>query len=237
MIQQLSSAKPIAVLIDAENAQLSALPRVLARCEELGCVALKRAYGDFTLDSLKDWPKAASDLSIHPIQQFRIVAGKSISDCALIIDAMDLLHSERYGAFCIVSSDSDFTPLVTRIREAGLSVFGFGEPKTPKAFIAACTTFVDTKTPSAGAGAKAAKQTVKPKKQPASRAILDRVAKVIIDAGGKTEKMSMVSLGQQLKRGYPEFDLKNYPHASLSKFLAAYPSHFEMVDGGFVTLK
>lgn len=145
MAGQMSSTKPIAVLIDAENVQLTALPHVLDKCKEFGVVALRRAYGDFTLKNLANWPEIMSRLAIQPVQQFRIIDGKSLSDSALIIDAMDLLHSGRYGAFCIVSSDSDFTRLAMRIREDGIAVYGFGEKKTHKDFESACDRFIDPK--------------------------------------------------------------------------------------------
>lgn len=228
MNEQLSSTKPIAVLIDAENAQLSVLPDVLANCEKLGRVAVKRAYGDFTLANLKDWPKVATELSIHPMQQFRIINGKSVSDSALIIDAMDLLHSERYSAFCIVSSDSDFTRLATRMREDGLLVYGFGERKTSDGFVAACNKFYDTKKLSEQAGSKVAKKTPASSRIEPSKEVLDHLAQVIEAAGGKKQEVLLTVLGQRLRKEFSDFSWKHYRCAGLGKFLSSFPEKFEV---------
>jgi DNA invertase Pin-like site-specific DNA recombinase len=161
---------------------------------------------------------------------------------------MDLLHSRCFGGFCLVTSDADFMPLAHRIQQDGIPVYNCGEVEKTKTSSKAYTAFISIESLLPRASKtnisaktqpklkKAAKALTVKKPKP-TKAVLARVVKIITDAGGKTEKVSMVSLGQQLKKGYPEFDLKNYPHASLSKFLAAYPSHFEMADGGFVTLK
>jgi uncharacterized LabA/DUF88 family protein len=230
MTTQLPLAKPIAVLIDAENVQLSILSEVLAKCAELGQVVLKRAYGDFTLPNLKDWPKVASELSIHPIQQFRIINGKSASDSALIIDAMDLLHGARYGAFCIVSSDSDFTRLATRIREGGLSVYGFGEGKTHQAFVSACNGFFDTQKLSAKANVEAAKQDSGPSKAIPSKEVLDHISSIIEAAGGKEQKVLLTNFGQQVKKEFPQFKLKEYGYRQWKIFLPAFSERFEFSE-------
>ena len=134
----------LAVLIDAENAQLAILPELLAEIAKLGLAIVKRVYGDFTTPALASWHEPLLAHSIQPIQQFRNTVHKNASDSALIIDAMDLLHSRRFDGVCIVSSDSDFTRLASRLREEGLLVYGFGEHKTPTSFIAACDKFTYT---------------------------------------------------------------------------------------------
>ena len=134
----------LAVLIDAENAQLTILPELLAEIAKMGTASVKRIYGDFTTPALAGWRDQLLAHSIQPIQQYRNTVHKNASDSALIIDAMDLLHSKKFDGFCIVSSDSDFTRLASRIREEGILAYGFGEQKTPKSFIAACDKFIYT---------------------------------------------------------------------------------------------
>ncbi len=134
----------LAVLIDADNAQASVIRELLAEVSRYGTATIKRAYGDWTSSNLKSWKEVLHALAIQPIQQFSYTTGKNATDSALIIDAMDVLHSGSVDGFCLVSSDSDFTRLATRIREAGLVVYGFGERKTPEPFVAACDKFVYT---------------------------------------------------------------------------------------------
>src|SRR5215472_8788138 len=134
----------LAVLIDADNASPAVIGDILAEVSKLGIATVKRVYGDFTSSNLNSWRAVLADHAIQPIQQFRNTVGKNASDSALIIDAMDLLHTRELGGFCLVSSDSDFTRLATRIREDGLPVYGFGEEKTPRSFINACDRFIYT---------------------------------------------------------------------------------------------
>lgn len=131
-----------AVLIDADNVRLDTLSPILEEITRHGRVTVRRIYGDFTTPNLGGWRLKLSEHAIQPIQQYRNTVGKNASDSALIIDAMDLLHSRRFDGFCLVSSDSDFTRLATRIREDGLTVFGFGEKKAPKAFVNACDRYI-----------------------------------------------------------------------------------------------
>src|SRR5690606_14335392 len=132
------SSDKLAVLIDADNAQASIAAELLAEVSRYGTATIKRAYGDWTTPNLRGWKEHLQSLAIQPIQQFANTTGKNATDSALIIDAMDLLHGGLVNGFCIVSSDSDFTRLATRIRESGLVVYGLGEQKTPAAFVAAC---------------------------------------------------------------------------------------------------
>src|SRR5215469_12661204 len=136
------NAARLAVLIDADNAQSGIIDGLLAEVARYGTAHVKRAYGDWTGTSLKGWKDRLLAQSIQPIQQFAYTTGKNATDSAMVIDAMDLLYSGRFDGFCLVSSDSDFTRLAGRLRESGLTVYGFGERKTPKAFVSACDKFV-----------------------------------------------------------------------------------------------
>jgi uncharacterized LabA/DUF88 family protein len=134
----------LAVLIDADNAQPAIAERLLSEVAKYGTAHVKRAYGDWTRTNLKGWKDELLAQSIQPVQQFAYTRGKNATDAAMVIDAMDLLYSGRFDAFCLVSSDSDFTRLASRLRESGLTVYGFGERKTPKPFVAACDKFIYT---------------------------------------------------------------------------------------------
>src|SRR5665647_1055689 len=136
--------KKLAVLIDADNAQPEIIEGLLAEIALYGIASVKRIYGNWTTPNLQPWKEVLLNYSIQPIQQFDYTRGKNATDAALIIDAMDLLYTNKFDGFCIVSSDSDFTRLAQRIRESGLLVYGFGERKTPKPFVQACDKFVYT---------------------------------------------------------------------------------------------
>ncbi len=135
----------LAVLIDADNASAKLIEPLLKEIAKYGTAHVKRIYGDWTNTQLSGWKDKLNKFAIQPMQQFRYSVGKNSTDSALIIDAMDLLYTQNFDGFCIVSSDSDFTRLASRIRESGLVVYGFGEKeKTPEAFISACDKFIYT---------------------------------------------------------------------------------------------
>ena len=140
----MSDSRPIAILIDGDNAQPSLIEHVLAETAKYGIVTTRRVYGDWTTPQMTGWKDSLNSFAVQPMQQFRYTVGKNATDSALIIDAMDLLHGGTVGGFCIVSSDSDYTRLATRIREQGLFVMGVGRSDTPKAFVNACEVFVYT---------------------------------------------------------------------------------------------
>jgi hypothetical protein len=144
--EQLSSLSrhKIAILIDGDNAQANLLPQTLVEAGKYGLVTVRRIYGDWTTSSMNSWKEVLNFHAVQPIQQFRYTIGKNATDSAMIIDAMDLLHSGVVDGFCLVSSDSDYTRLATRIRESGVFVMGIGEKKTPKPFVNACDVFVYT---------------------------------------------------------------------------------------------
>ena len=132
----------LAMLIDGDNAQPSLIEHVLAEAAKYGVVTTRRIYGDWTEPQMSGWKDSLHSLAVQPVQQFRYTVGKNATDSALIIEAMDLLHSGSVGGFCIVSSDSDYTRLATRIRESGMFVMGVGRSNTPKSFVNACEVFV-----------------------------------------------------------------------------------------------
>lgn len=134
----------LAVLIDADNAQASVIEGLLAEVAKYGLASVKRIYGDFTTQQQGQWKKVLLKHSISPVQQFAYTSGKNATDSALIIDAMDLMYTGRFDGMCLVSSDSDFTRLAQRLREEGLTVYGFGEHKTPDPFVQACDKFIYT---------------------------------------------------------------------------------------------
>jgi uncharacterized protein (TIGR00288 family) len=132
----------IALLIDADNAPAEKIEFILSELAAHGVVNIRRAYGNWTKPELHRWIKVLHENSIQPMQSFDLVKGKNATDMALVIDAMDLLYTKKLNTFCLVTSDSDFTPLIQRLRADGKEVFGFGEMKTPLPFIAACTRFI-----------------------------------------------------------------------------------------------
>jgi uncharacterized protein (TIGR00288 family) len=137
-------SRRLAVLIDGDNAQPSLINKILSEASKYGTVTVKRNFGDWTTTNMGGWKDTLNTYAIQPIQQFRYTIGKNATDSAMIIDAMDLLYSGTVDAFCLVSSDSDYTRLATRIREKGFFVMGIGQKKTPRAFVNACDVFVYT---------------------------------------------------------------------------------------------
>ncbi|MFH2107778.1 MAG: NYN domain-containing protein [Chrysiogenia bacterium] len=134
----------MAVLIDGDNAQASLLAKMLAEVGKHGSVTIRRIYGDWTTSNMHSWKDALHNFAVQPIQQFRYTVGKNATDSALIIDAMDIMHRKLVEGFCIISSDSDYTRLATRIREEGFFVMGIGQKKTPKSFVNGCDLFIYT---------------------------------------------------------------------------------------------
>jgi hypothetical protein len=193
----------LAVLIDADNAQPSVVSDLLTEAARYGTATIKRAYGDWTTSNLNGWKGTLHTLAIQPIQQFRYTTGKNATDAALIIDAMDLLHGKRVDGFCLVSSDSDFTRLATRIREAGLAVYGFGERKTPRAFVAACDKFIYTEI----LGAPVAELvTTDAPQEPLQPLLVAAIAGVTREDGWAP----LSGVGSLVAKSNPSFDPRNY---------------------------
>lgn len=203
----------LAVLIDADNAQASVIQELLAEASRYGTATIKRAYGDWTTQNLKGWKEVLHKMAIQPIQQFSYTTGKNSTDSSLIIDAMDVLHTRSVDGFCLVSSDSDFTRLATRIREAGLVVYGFGRRDTPEAFVAACDKFIYTEILRAEPEEqKTAEVAELPKLRPMILTALDATAR---EDGWST----LSTLGGQLTRNHPSFDSRNYGFAKLGELM------------------
>ena len=144
MAKDIHENRKMAVLIDGDNAQPSLIDKILTECAKFGNITIRRVYGDWTTPQMKGWKEALNTHAVQPIQQFRYTVGKNATDSAMIIDAMDILHSDLVDAFCLVSSDSDYTRLATRIREEGFFVMGIGRSITPKPFVKACNIFTYT---------------------------------------------------------------------------------------------
>jgi uncharacterized LabA/DUF88 family protein len=222
------NAAKLAVLIDADNAQPATTDGLLAEVAKYGTAHVKRAYGDWTGTSLKGWKDQLLAQSIQPIQQFAYTSGKNATDAAMVIDAMDLLYSERFDGFCIVSSDSDFTRLAARIRESGLTVYGFGERKTPKPFVAACDKFIyienltyaRTSAEPTDAEPKPAPRTSSAKLK-GDAALVNQLRNAVEAASDDDGWAALASVGHIITKQQPDFDSRNYGYAKLSDLMAA----------------
>ena len=211
----------LAVLIDADNAQPGIVDSLLAEIANYGIASVKRIYGDWTSPSLKGWKEVLLQHSIQPMQQFAYTKGKNATDSAMIIDAMDLLYTDNFNGFCIVSSDSDFTKLASRIREEGLLVYGFGEKKTPSPFVSACDKFIYTevlraKTDENQAIAKKSSSELKGESRLVS--LLRNAVEAASDESGWAH---LASVGSNIAKQSPEFDPRNYGYAKLGDLVAA----------------
>ena len=239
----------IAILIDGDNAQSSLLPQMLVEAGRHGQVTVRRIYGDWTTNNMNSWKETLNYHAFQPIQQFRYTVGKNVTDSAMIIDAMDILHSGVVDGFCLVSSDSDYTRLATRIREAGIFVMGIGEKKTPKAFVNACDLFVYTE------NLIEEKKSVQQKRAQSSRA--KKTNNTENAESEKEEADPMPVLGQAFEMAVgqdgwarldvmgnaiyqvdPGFDPRTYGHKQLSRMLNKLKDRFEMrtqdVDGSLI---
>jgi uncharacterized LabA/DUF88 family protein len=211
----------LAVLIDADNAQPAIVEGLLAEIAKYGTAHAKRIYGDWTGPHLKSWKESLLTYSIQPIQQFGYTRGKNATDSAMIIDAMDLLYTGRFDGFCIVSSDSDFTRLAARIRESGLTVYGFGEKKTPEPFVAACDKFIYTEL-----------LVEKPEDEHPSRPMTQQQLKsdarlvgllrnAIDGVSDDSGWAHLGAIGSSVAKQAPEFDPRNYGYRKLSELVDA----------------
>ncbi len=212
----------LAVLIDADNTSARLIKEMFEELAGYGTITVKRAYGDWTNPHLSGWRDVLLANAISPQQQFAYTTGKNATDSALIIDAMDLLYSGNVEGFAIVSSDSDFTPLATRLRESGKRVIGVGQRKTPKAFVEACEKFVFIEVLAGDSGAT--DQALEPAKDglpPAIQSVLTKALnKVDTD---DDDWASLSALGNHLNRTDPSFDSRNYGFGKLSDLIKAQP--------------
>ncbi len=211
----------LAVLIDADNAQPSIVDGLLSEIANYGTASVKRIYGDWTSPGLKGWKEVLLEHSIQPMQQFAYTKGKNATDSAMIIDAMDLLYTNNFNGFCIVSSDSDFTKLASRIRESGLLVYGFGEKKTPAPFVSACDKFIYTEV----LRAKSDESAAITKKSSSELKRDTRLIRLLRDAVNTASDDSgwahLGPVGSTIAKQSPEFDPRNYGYAKLGELVAA----------------
>jgi hypothetical protein len=219
--------KRIALLIDGDNAQPLLTGKILTEAGKYGLVTIRRIYGDWTTVNMQGWKHTLNENAIQPIQQFRYTVGKNATDSAMIIDAMDILHGHLVDGFCLVSSDSDYTRLATRIREMGFFVMGIGKQTTPKAFVNACNLFIYT-------------ENLVPKKRPRREREEEEEGKpkrfdpvpllrgafdMAVEEGGWA---SLSTIGFYLRQLDPGFDPRTYGHKQLSQLIKSYSDLFEL---------
>ena len=225
IVQQPQQAK-LAMLIDADNAQPTKIEEILAEAAKHGKVIIKRAYGDWTKPNLNGWKKMVPQFAIDKIQQVAYTVGKNATDIGMTIDAMDLLYSKssELDGVCLVSSDSDFTPLAIRIHKSSLSVYGFGEKKTPQAFVAACDQFICTENlqpaPIKVKKAKKVKKAEKAEKNTTQHDGNTRLLNLLSNVIG-TKWICLNVVGQQIIQQLPGFKPKNYGYNQLYKLITA----------------
>jgi uncharacterized LabA/DUF88 family protein len=227
---QFSEKKMVAMLIDGDNAQPSLIREILAEVSKYGRTTVRRIYGDWTTPNMNGWKETLQDNAIQPVQQFRHTIGKNATDSAMIIDAMDILHSGVVDGFCVVSSDSDYTRLATRIRERGVFVMGIGQKKTPKAFTNACDVFVFTENlvpAKKQTAAEAKKVTTAPAVAPATDALplLKKAFELCVQDDGWAYLSSM---GSHLRSLDPTFDHRTFGCSSLRALVAKLSETIEM---------
>ncbi len=237
------SSDTLAIIIDGDNASPKIVKGLFAEIANYGTASVKRVYGDWTKPNLNGWKECLLEHSIQPVQQFAYTTGKNATDGAMIIDAMDLLYTGRFSGFCIVSSDSDFARLAARIREQGLTVYGFGERKTPRPFITACDKFVyfDVLTapveeavavvpaaaPAQKAPAKKANVTAAPVapavpvKSKIDQTLIDMLTKAITATADEDGRANLARVGAHLAKQAPDFDARNYGFGRLSELAEA----------------
>lgn len=242
------STHRLAVLIDADNAQAAVIEGLLAEVARYGEATVKRIYGDFTSQHSSQWKSVLNKFAIKPVQQFAYTRGKNATDSTMIIDAMDLLYTQRFDGFCIVSSDSDFTGLAMRIREEGLMVYGFGEEKTPAAFRNACHKFIRTENlrnetndePQTKIATEKINldrsETILPTLETAKptndkKRFPIKLARIAVDeASGDDGWAQLGGFGSYLSRVQPDFDPRDYGHKKLSDLIKAQKDLFEIED-------
>ena len=215
----------LAVLIDADNAQASIVEGLLAEVAKYGIASVKRIYGDWTSPHLRAWKEVLLEYAINPIQQFSYTTGKNATDSAMIIDAMDLLYTENMDGFCVVSSDSDFTRLCSRIREAGLLVYGFGERKTPKPFVSACDKFTYTEILRRETAGTEQVSSLPPRASAATlkqdSRLVNLLRSAVEDSADESGWAYLAVMGQIIAKQSPEFDPRNYGYKKLGELVKA----------------
>ena len=216
----------LAVLIDAENISIKYVKIILDEISNYGIATYKRAYGDWTNPVLKGWKEEVLKNSITPMQTYSYTQGKNSTDSAMIIDAMDILYSGKVDGFCIVSSDSDFTRLASRLREAGMLVVGMGEKKTVEAFRTSCTMFKYLEVLAADDD----------QSDISREDVEDSIMKIIMDNEANDRETTVGELGNKLSNRHADFDVRNYGYSKLSKFLESIKGLTLTTHGNSITV-
>ncbi|MDR1837041.1 MAG: NYN domain-containing protein [Treponema sp.] len=223
----------LAVLIDADNTKPAIIEGLLNEVAKYGIASVKRIYGDWTSNNLRSWKEKLLEYAIQPIQQFSYTSGKNATDSAMIIDAMDLLYSEKLDGFCIVSSDSDFTRLAARLRESGRIVYGFGEKKTPRAFVSVCDKFIYTEILNDSHIEPEDEDNRAPVKKKREFTVDRKLLKLLRDAVEDTAEESgwayLGGVGQKINNRSTDFDPRNYGYKKLGDMFRAIPQ-FEIEE-------
>jgi uncharacterized LabA/DUF88 family protein len=216
----------IAVLIDADNVSAHPIKEMMEEIAKYGNPTIKRIYGDWTKPQLGKWKNVLLENAINPIQQYSYTSGKNATDSAMIIDAMDILYSEKVDGFCLVSSDSDFTKLATRLREAGMLVLGMGEKKTPEPFIVACDKFIYVeilqKEEPGILGDKSIDKT-KTQVDKITPKLIQLIRNTISDLADDDGWVFMGDVGNLLQKKQPNFDSRNYGFQKLTPLINSIP--------------
>lgn len=243
-MKDIDELKKIAVLIDAENAQSSVIKNILDEISVHGHIIVKRAYGDWSKDSLKSWKDVLNLHAIQPEQQFSYTSGKNSSDSKMIIDAMDLLYTGKFDAFVLVTSDSDFTSLATRLKQSEIYVFGVGENKTPLSFRNACDDFILTENlkskDSISANSVTSQQLSKNQNESQEEKgnfeannntslseIIELLNKGWEIYHDETGYVNAAGVGQYIKRSKPDFDVRSYGYTKLPELISSLSQEFE----------
>ncbi|WP_258675489.1 NYN domain-containing protein [Vibrio alginolyticus] len=217
--------RKIAVLIDSENTPHSKLSLIIEELSSFGQIIVKRAYGDFSSEHLKNWKQPLNELAIQAKQQFAYTSGKNSTDSLMIIDAMDLLYTHRFDAFALISSDSDFTSLATRLRESEIHVIGVGKAMTPTAFKNACDDFVAIENLNPDVEIKEVQSS---SAQDAERELWRLMHQAWQNYRDETGWVKLGEVGKYLKRLKPDFDPRNYELKKLSDFFDKYPTRYRV---------
>jgi len=227
-----NTEKRVAILIDGDNAQSSLIEQIVVESARFGNATIRRVYGDWTTSNMKSWKDILNSYAFQPIQQFRYTIGKNATDSAMIIDAMDILHKDQVDGFCLVSSDSDYTRLATRIRESGKMVIGIGRQSTPRAFVSACDVFIYTE--NMEEREKEKRKTVQKQQKieqlsPTDLELIEKVNQAIDMAGSDDDGWSTLSeVGTALRRIDPSFDPRTYGAKQLAILLRARKNFFDL---------
>lgn len=241
----------LAVLIDADNIPYSNVKGMLGEIAKYGTPTFKRIYGDWTKPTVAGWKSVLLENAITPVQQYSYTQGKNATDSAMIIDAMDILYSGKIDGFCLVSSDSDFTRLATRLREAGMKVIGIGERKTPKPFIVACDKFIyieiiNSLTSSQelavvkkrrGQPVRSKQKTVETEQQVQIRKVKSLIASSITDLADENGWAYLGDVGNLILKKQPDFDPRNFGFAKLTPLIRSFDFEIDERDSGQNNIK